>query len=288
MERTSLPWDTQARYRLIEILALWEGRVTASQIGAVFDIGRQQSQKIIRQYRELAPNNLLYDESKKGFVPTEGFRPLFTLGRVEEYLHLQGANHELESPFAGLSLGAANTESLPMPNREISPRVVREIVKAARQGIRLEVNYASFSNPEGEDRVLVPHTLVFAAGRWHVRAFCEKHQQYRDFVLSRFRDVPEPCGTMLGKHDGTQDGEWHTQVEVRLIPDRRLPEVERSLIAHDYAMANGELVLTCRGPLVLYALRELGLNPQHSEVNPRAQQVEIANREELTRWIRWD
>ncbi|MGL6213258.1 hypothetical protein [Billgrantia desiderata] len=91
MERTSLPWDTQARYRLIEILALWEGRVTASQIGAVFGIGRQQSQKIIRQYRELVPNSLLYDESKKGFVPTEDFRPLFTLGRVEEYLHLQGA-----------------------------------------------------------------------------------------------------------------------------------------------------------------------------------------------------
>ena len=62
MERTSLPWDTQARYRLIEILALWEGRVTASQIGAVFGIGRQQSQKIIRQYRELVPNSLLYDE----------------------------------------------------------------------------------------------------------------------------------------------------------------------------------------------------------------------------------
>ncbi|MFQ3789994.1 WYL domain-containing protein [Halomonas sp. A29] len=288
MERTSLPWDTQARYRLIEILALWEGRVTASQIGAVFGIGRQQSQKIIRQYRELAPNSLIYDESRKGFVPTEDFSPLFTLGRVEEYLHLQGANHQLDSPFTGLSLGAANTEALPMPSREISPLVVREIVKAARQGLRLEVNYASFSNPQGEDRILVPHTLVFAAGRWHVRAFCEKHLQYRDFVLSRFRDVPESCGSMLDNHDGMHDADWHTQVAVRLIPDRRLPEVERTLIARDYGMDKGELSLTCRGPLVLYALREMGLNPQHSEVNPRAQQVEIANREVLTRWIRWD
>ncbi|WP_445156616.1 WYL domain-containing protein [Halomonas sp. E14] len=288
MDTTSLPWDMQARYRLIEVLALWEGKVAASQVGTVFGIGRQQSQKILRQYRDLAPKNLVYDVSKKGFIPTEDFIPLFTLGRVEEYLHLQGTNQELESPFAGLSLGAANTESLPMPNREVAPKVVREIVKAARQGTRLEVNYASFSNPKGEDRVLVPHTLVFAAGRWHVRAFCEKHQQYRDFVLSRFRAAPEPCGSMLGKHDGQYDADWHTHVEVRLIPDRRLPEVERSLIGHDYGMKNGELVLTCRGPLVLYALRELGLNPQHSEVNPRAQQVEIANREELTRWIRWD
>ncbi|WP_405000958.1 hypothetical protein [Halomonas sp.] len=28
--------------------------------------------------------------------------------------------------------------------------------------------------------MLVPHTLVFAAGRWHMRAFCEKHRDYRN------------------------------------------------------------------------------------------------------------
>lgn len=46
-------------------------------------------------------------------------------------------------------------------------------------------------------------------------------------------------------------------------------------------------MLTCRGPLVLYALRQLGVNPNHAEADPRAQQIEIANRAELQRWIRW-
>lgn len=27
--------------------------------------------------------------------------------------------------------------------------------------------------------------------RWHVRAYCEKNGDYRDFVLSRFRGEPE-------------------------------------------------------------------------------------------------
>ena len=175
-----------------------------------------------------------------------------------------------------------------MPSRVVSPQVVREVVKAARAGQRLEVTYASFTSPSGEDRIIVPHTLVFAAGRWHVRAFCEKHRDYRDFVLSRFRGVPEPCGEMLAAHGSQHDEQWHTQVAVRLIPDRRLPDAERELLAMDYGMTDGELLLHCRGPLVLYALRELGVNPHHSEPDPRAQQIEIADREALASWIRWD
>lgn len=48
-----------------------------------------------------------------------------------------------------------------------------------------------------------------------------------------------------------------------------------------------ELALHCRGPLVLYALRELGVNPHHVEAEPRAQQIEVANREALAEWILW-
>lgn len=284
---TSLPWDTLARYRLIEILALWEGRVVASQIGQAFGIGRQQAQKVLRAYREQVPENLIYDESRKGFLPTERFAPSFTQGRVEEYLYLLGSYQELGSPFTGLGLGVADTEALPRPSRAVSPLVVRELVKAARAGQRLEVTYASFTSPEGEGRIIVPHTLVFAAGRWHVRAFCEKHGDYRDFVLSRFRGVPEPNGDMLGAHGIVEDAAWQTHVEVSLIPDRRLPPQEQALIAADYGMLNGKFTLSCRGPLVLYALRELGVNPHHAETEPRAQQVEVANRHALAAWISW-
>ncbi|WP_148252072.1 WYL domain-containing protein [Aidingimonas lacisalsi] len=286
-ETTSLPWDILARYRLIEILALWEGRITASQLGTAFDIGRQQAQKMLRQYRKEVPANLIYDNSRKGFIPLDTFQPYYTLGKVEEYLHFLGSDTQLDSPFAGLGIGIVNTESLPLPSRQLSPAVVRELVKASRQNERLEVNYASFRSPDGEDRIIVPHTLVFAAGRWHVRAFCEKHQDYRDFVLSRFRDVPDVCGGMLGTHDKFHDNDWQTYVDVRLIPDQRLPEAERRLIEADYGMKNGSLVLNCRGPLILYALLELGVNPKHSEPEPRAQQIEIANRTELNQWIHW-
>lgn len=284
---TPLPWDTLARYRLIEILALWEGRVVASQIGEAFGIGRQQAQKVLRDYRALAPHNLAYDTSLKGFVPKAQFDALFTEGRVEEFLQLQGLHDNLDSPFAGLGGQAVNTEALPTPDRVVSPEVVRALIKASREKRRLEAVYASFTCPQGEERILVPHTLVFAAGRWHVRAYCEKHRGFRDFVLSRFRSVPEDCGEMLGEHDEACDAQWQTQVEVRLIADRRLPPEERELVARDYGMSDGALTLSVRGPLVLYALRQLGVNPSHLEGEPRAQQIEIANRDALSQWVHW-
>ena len=101
-------------------------------------------------------------------------------------------------------------------------------------------------------------------------------------TLARYRLIE-----MLGDHDNRGDAAWQTRVEVRLIPDRRLPPRERALIAADYGMEDGELALSCRGPLVLYALRELGVNPHHVETEPRAQQVEIANRQALAEWINW-
>ncbi|WP_205742498.1 hypothetical protein [Halomonas borealis] len=125
------------------------------------------------------------------------------------------------------------------------------------------------------------------AGRRHVRAYGEKRREYRDFVLSRFRGVPEDTGEMLGEHGKRGDEAWQTRVAVWLIPDRRLPPEEREMLVVDYGMCDGELRLYCRGPLVLYALRELGVNPHHGEAEPRAQQIEVANREALAEWIRW-
>src|SRR5690554_147383 len=91
MKKTDWPirWDLLLRYRLIEIIALWEGRLTTNHICHSFGIGRQQASKDINTYlRELAPGNLVYDRHLKGYVPAPGFKPVVTRGEPEEYLEL--------------------------------------------------------------------------------------------------------------------------------------------------------------------------------------------------------
>ena len=69
-------WDLLLRYRLIEVMALWEGRLTTNHLMRAFGIGRQQASKDINTYlADYGPDNLTYDRFLKGYRPTEAFKP---------------------------------------------------------------------------------------------------------------------------------------------------------------------------------------------------------------------
>ncbi|MGB1142151.1 MAG: helix-turn-helix transcriptional regulator, partial [Halioglobus sp.] len=244
-------WDLLLRYRFIETIALWEGRLTTRHLCDTFGIGRQQASKDINNYiREVGPGNLEYDKYLKGYKPTDDFSPRVTLGLADEYLHLMARNNELQNMFESLSLDVANVEVLSVPVRDVKPQVLRPIMQAARQQKRLEVDYVSINNPDREGRIIVPHTLVYTGLRWHVRAWCEKNQAYRDFVLSRFRDIPEIMDASPHGADG--DTEWNTQVTLRITPDPRLRPEQQEVVAVDYGMEDGALEVSTRGRLVPY------------------------------------
>src|SRR5690606_26204679 len=123
-------------------------------------------------------------------------------------------------------------EVLRLPIRDVQPAVVRPLVQAARSGKRLEVEYASLDNPRPETRVIAPHTLVFSGLRWHVRAWCERNRDYRDFVLSRFRGVPDIIND-IAEQGSAEDKLWNQPVTVRLKPDSRLTAGQRRVIDQD-------------------------------------------------------
>jgi predicted DNA-binding transcriptional regulator YafY len=189
---SQIRWDLALRYRLIETIAWWEGRLTTGHLMQSFGISRQQASKDINTYlNEHAPKNLTYDRHLKGYKPTKGFQPLFIDASASAYLHLLDQNRVRAPHIEGLALAYAHTEVLQVPDRSIRPEVLRPILQACREGLRLESEYVSLANPEVEIRVMAPHTLVFTGMRWHVRAYCEKNREYRDFVLSRFRGEPD-------------------------------------------------------------------------------------------------
>ncbi|MGL4565157.1 MAG: helix-turn-helix transcriptional regulator, partial [Halioglobus sp.] len=233
-------WELLLRYRFIETIALWEGRLTTRHLCDTFGIGRQQASKDINNYlRQVGPGNLEYDKFLKGYKPAAGFRPMVTQGLADEYLHLMARNNELMNVFESLSLNMANVEVLSQPVRDVKPEVLRPIMQAARQQKRLDVDYVSLNHPDREGRIIVPHTLVYTGMRWHVRAWCEKNQEYRDFVLSRFRGIPEIMDDSPHGADG--DGEWKTRVTIRIAPDPRLTRDQQEVVETDFGMENGVL-----------------------------------------------
>ena len=277
-------WDLLLRYRLIEIIALWEGRLTTNHLIDTFGIGRQQASKDINAYLEqVGPGNIEYDRFLKGYKPTETFKPKVTSGIADEYLQLLSRNNELTDTFDSLSLAVANTEVLSVPVRNVKPEVIRAIVRAAREKRRLEVDYVSVSSPNREGRVIVPHTLVFTGVRWHVRAWCEKNGDYRDFVLSRFRGDVDMMD--ISDHTIKHDDNWNTPVTIKIKPDSRLEKAQQKVVAEDWGMTRNKLDITVRGSLVQYALQSLHIDANMVQAKAEAQQIVISNLDEVKPWL---
>ena len=109
------------RYRLIEIVALWEGRLITNHLCNSFDIARQQASKDINAYLcEVAPENLLYDSKLKGYKPSATFAPKVTSGLVDEYLHALASTKDSAHTFSQLDLGFSHTEMLTPPLSKVS------------------------------------------------------------------------------------------------------------------------------------------------------------------------
>jgi predicted DNA-binding transcriptional regulator YafY len=266
------------RLWFIELIAWWEGRIASSHLIRQFGISRTQAQNDIAYYQSLLANNLQYHASHKGFLPQQGFVQAYINGDVVEYLNW--ISHQ--DAIIDISTVLPYT-TLALPKRQVSADIIRVLVSAIRLQRRVEVDYVSVSNPDYQGRIIVPHHFVSTGLRWHLRAFCEKSQQYRDFVLSRFRGIPD----LLNKTDisAAQDNGWHTQLSLVFIPDPRLSPQQQEVIAHDYQMQHGQLTLNTRACLAQYLLQEMQINIRDINISPEAQQLVLSNINVVKTWL---
>ncbi|MCH1553388.1 MAG: WYL domain-containing protein, partial [Luminiphilus sp.] len=271
--------------RYIELVLLWEGQLTTKQLCDTFSIGRQQANKDLSNYRRAQEKNALrYDPVEKYYVPSPDFSPRLTRGLASEYLQLIAQDSDIQKMLGQLPLSDTRVELVAAPNREVPPQLLRPIIQAMRNQERVEVDYVSLNNPDREGRIIAPHTLVWTGYRWHVRAWCEKNRDFRDFVLSRFRGDAELLGS--SEQNATTDLNWQQIVTLKIVPDPRLSSAQQEVISHDYSMQNNALCLTVRAKLARYLLQLLNIKIVEIDEDPRAQQLILSNASELERWLR--
>lgn len=288
MAESRLTWDQTLRYRLLEIVLQWEGRLTTNHLCSAFKIGRQQASRDINRYiKDYSPKGIEYDTKLKGYKATNFFSPRFSEGRVDEYLALlhqekQREHHHSEQSIALplLDLRYGHIEILDVPTRHIDPLIVRILLQAARDRLRVDVDYVSLSSGELSGRNIIPHTLIYDGIRWHVRAFCEKKSEYLDFVMSRFRGIPDLLS--VSEHGRDNDHEWNKHVTAQIVPNPALSSAQRDIIATDYAMNDGMLLINQRIPLMHYALERLQVSYSgEHDGNPMQSPLVLKNRKEL-------
>ncbi|PSW18686.1 WYL domain-containing protein [Photobacterium sanctipauli] len=284
MSKWPVRWDLLFRYRMIEIIALWEGRLTTNHLIKSFGIGRQQASKDINTYlAEIAPGNLVYDKQLKGYKPSDSFIPQLTSGHADEYLHILSRREDMTITFEDLDMGFDNTTIVRPIARNIAPEILRPLVQAIREKKRVDISYTSIKDGVEVERIISPHTLVCTPLRWHVRAYCEHSKGYRDFVLSRIRGIPSLEGKkVMGKE---HDDLWNTSLTIELIPDPRLTDTQAAIVAHDYDMEKGILSIPVNAALIRYVLDAYNIDISVLDLNPKSQQIIVKNFEELKPYL---
>jgi len=251
----------QKRFAFLELLLIWEGRIQPKHLAEQFELSEKLAKHVIQKYKNLYPENIQYHGATDSYQPSLTMVAQFSTGQLQEYMQFMAS--------------AQSVSMLEIPNRNLRPELVRPILQAIREQKRLEIAYASVSNPEFSSRVIQPHHLVFDGMRWHVRGYCEKNQDYRDFVLSRFQ--PDLPANLLdaADHFDLQDEVWNNVLDVSFMPDPRLDENRARIIALDYDMQLTEKgfrkTLKVRQALLMYWVQRMGLTQYHS--NPQAQQI---------------
>lgn len=244
------------RLRFIERAAYWRGWVQRQDLMAVYGKGSAQASADFQKYLELNPGALAYSMNRKRYEGQETMRQVLQESRLEDAVALfLDAGRPPVSGLAEAS-GKAVVDWVVLPARRAAVEVERRIFQAVKHRRRVRVRYLSVHGSTDEWRWLRPHALAHSGHRWHVRAWCEKNGDYRDFVIGRMAEADWPVD---GEAPPVADTAWETMTSVTVRPAASLSDEQRAAVAQEYGMTDGTLTLRVREAMRQYVEKQLGL-----------------------------
>jgi hypothetical protein len=247
----------RARLKHIDDRLVWFGFLRLTDHASKFGISEVQGKIDLQSYRNLSDTPP--PERKPGpaasgrvgiYERPEKFAPLFdTPGTLDDLVWTQLPDARPDESLA--------FERIPMPARSIVPGDVRPLLAATELRESCKLNYQSMTTSESTERIVCPHSLVKASGRWHVRAFDFSRKRFIDFSLPRvlasapFVEQPAVPSEL--------DDDWHASVAIEFIPHPKLSLTQKSATAREFKMKDGQIVVTVRRALLFYLLDEMRL-----------------------------
>lgn len=246
------------RLAFLELRAYFTGELQRGDIESRFGIKPAAASRDLSIYRELAPENLDYDQAGRCYRPTANFKPIFEFQpqRVLAWL-LKGFGD-------GLELGLKQVAPCDGPGQLVRPdmEVLATITRSLRANRPVRINYLSLSSGS-KRREIVPVALADNGLRWHVRAFDRECQRFSDFVLTRIARAQELEGEVEERELLGADEQWARMVDLELVPH---PGVKwPKAVEADFAMSDGVLCVKTRAALAGYVLRRWSIDasPDH-------------------------
>lgn len=238
------------RLAFVEFRLWFLGDVRRPDLIDRFGIAPAVATRDLATYRELAPENIDFDGRRKVYVPTTNFQPLFEHApeRVLQALS-RGFGEGIGKASAGFLLC-----EFPLRLNQPSLFVLAVITRAIHQKRVVQLTYHSL-NTGSSRREVIPFALVDSGHRWHARVFDRKSQEFRDLVITRMeKPVLLESSAISPNEQASQDIQWSRIVSLELVPhpDQVRPEI----VARDFGIKNGSLVLNVRAAIAGYVLQQ--------------------------------
>ncbi|MDN3436373.1 WYL domain-containing protein [Pseudoalteromonas sp. APC 3356] len=249
MELENVNYAQKQRLAFIDFKLMFTSSVTRNEIIQRFECGTAAASRDLALYKELAPKNLSYNTTEKQYIIESNFKPLFNHDPRKTLVKLA---NEISDGFDAISDTKFPVEapsSLNVPDLMIVARISQAIF----QNKAVNIIYTSLSSGSGA-RDIVPHSIVDNGLRWHVRAYCRKSKEFRDFVLTRITKATVMAGLSKEHESKEHDKEWNTFISLELVPHPKNIK-HPTAIALDYGMVDGSMTVKARAALTGYLLR---------------------------------
>lgn len=267
--------NQKERIAYLELRAYFTGELQRADIENRFGVKPAAASRDLALYRELASENLDYDQLARCYRPTAAFQPIFPFqaGRVLSWL-LQGFGD-------GLELKLKTATPCEGPGHLFRPdlNVLSALTRAMCAHQAVAIDYLSLSSGI-KNREIVPLALADNGLRWHVRAYDRNRRRFSDFVITRISNVVPLAGNVFEQEKLPADEQWARIVDMELVPHPQL--AWPAAIAADYGMTDGVLHIKSRAALAGYVLRRWAVDtsPEHS-LDPQAHHLWLRNLQTL-------
>ena len=274
-----LRWGVRRRLEFIEFRLFWQGRFNRTDLASTFGISPQQASADVGQYEKIAPDNVAYDRTEKAYKRTDRFEPAFIGDVIEPHLLQLVA---IESGWLSVEdtwfHAIPPIEAINLRRRPTAPAVLMGILDAVHNRLEVDIHYGSMTGSVQPTRTIAPHALSYSAGRWYVRSWSKRHNDFREYSLNRIGAV---LSSRPSRIDPALDFEWVHKINLVILPNPDLAAERQTTVAWEHGMTDGRLVFPCRLSLTFHLMSEHNLDVGPGLLEPAKQQIVLENREEV-------
>lgn len=260
------------RLRIMEGVLDWEGEIGNARVRKLFGLQPVQASRLLAEFRNRLSGRLIEDGRARVLRTNSPSQPCSEMP-LDEYVRQTVSFEEPDVCVVDARVDLT----------DVRPVIFATIRRAALTKTGVVISYASMTNPAPSERLIFPHSLVHVGRRWHVRAWCARRSEFRDFTLGRIKSVASIVE--ITPHPIADDKAWNQTIQLRLVAHRGLSADQQLVVRNEYFQGTVARRVSVRACLAQYIVQDLraAIDPER-EVPPEYQ-MEISNTAEVTRWL---